>query len=363
VSTRTVADKADSRSLDALPEFPLFEWAPDEVDARGSRTEDPEVAGARRRARTAAREAASFTLIELELDLPFADEEAVTEAARPEGPQQSASATSVLPEADEASGQWGRAAVLDDGAEEDLLLPFDVEVVSTVDPTLPQWAGMLGVFDLETTGVDTDTARIVSAHVGVLDEDGVLVERREWLVDPGVEIPAGASAVHGISTERARRYGRAPGEVVGEILDAIRSVERRGIPLVVYNAPYDLTLLAREAARHGVEPLDGTGLVLDPLVLDRALDRYRSGKRTLTATAGHYGVELLAAHEAGADAVAAGRLAQELARRFPVELGVSADQLHAMQVEWCREQTARFEEYMRRTKDASFTASGLWPCR
>jgi DNA polymerase-3 subunit epsilon len=362
VSTRTVADKADSRSLDALPEFPLFEWAPDEDEARVSRTEDPEAAGARRRARTAAREAASFTLIELELDLPFADEDLPGEAPTAEAP--SPAATLVVQEVQETTEYYGRAAVLvDESPDEDLLLPFDVEAAPTVDPTLPQWAGMLGVFDLETTGVDTDTARIVSAHVGVLDEDGVLVERREWLVDPGVEIPAGASAVHGISTERARRYGRAPGEVVGEILDAIRSVERRGIPLVVYNAPYDLTLLAREAARHGVEPLDGSGLVLDPLVLDRALDRYRTGKRTLTATAGHYDVELLAAHEAGADAVAAGRLAQELARRFPVELGVSAEQLHAMQVEWCREQTARFEEYMRRTKDASFTASGLWPCR
>ena len=367
MSTRTVADKADSRSIDALPEFPLFEWTPEGDDARGSRTEDPETVGARRRARSAAREAASFTLVELELDLPFVDESAPAEATPTDGPapvSSTSSSTLVLAEGDEASAYSGRAAVLvDEGAEEDLLLPFDVEIIPTVDPTLPRWAGMLGVFDLETTGVDTDTARIVSAHVGVLDEDGVLVERREWLVDPGVEIPAGASAVHGISTERARRYGRTPAEVVGEILDAIRSVERRGIPLVVYNAPYDLTLLAREAARHGVQPLDGNGLVLDPLVLDRALDRYRSGKRTLTATADHYGVELLAAHEAGADAVAAGRLAQELARRFPVELGVSAEQLHAMQVEWCREQTARFEEYMRRTKDASFTASGLWPCR
>ncbi|BDZ47063.1 hypothetical protein [Naasia aerilata] len=95
---------------------------------------------------------------------------------------------------------------------------------------LPEWVGAVGVFDLETTGIDTDTARIVSASVAVLDDCGVVVERKDWLVDPGVEIPAGAAAVHGISTERARRYGRNSAEVVAEILAAIRSIERRALP-------------------------------------------------------------------------------------------------------------------------------------
>lgn len=229
--------------------------------------------------------------------------------------------------------------------------------------TRPEWVGAVGVFDLETTGVDTDTARIVSASVAVLDDCGVVVERKDWLLDPGIEIPDGATAVHGITTARARRYGRPAGEVVAEILSAIRSVERRGLPLVIYNAPYDLTLLAREAARHGLDPLDGSGHVIDPLVLDKALDRFRKGKRTLEVTAGIYGVELVGAHDAGADAIAAGRLAQAMASRYPVELGVELERLHAMQVAWCREQAASFEEYMRRTKNPEFTTSGLWPCR
>nr|WP_210506551.1 exonuclease domain-containing protein [Naasia sp. SYSU D00057] len=228
---------------------------------------------------------------------------------------------------------------------------------------LPGWADAVGVFDLETTGIDTDTARIVSASVAVLDDCGVVVERKDWLLDPGVEIPAGASAVHGISTERARRYGRPASEVVPEILAAIRSVERRGIPLVVYNAPYDLTLLAREAARHGHEPLDGTGHVIDPLVLDKALDRYRKGKRTLEVTAAIYGVALTDAHDAAADAIAAGRLAQAMASRYSAQLGVEPARLHAMQADWCREQAERFQDYMRRTKDPEFTADPSWPCR
>ena len=50
------------------------------------------------------------------------------------------------------------------------------------------WGGRLGVFDLETTGVDVRTARIVSACVAVLDPEGGVLERRDWLADPGIEI-------------------------------------------------------------------------------------------------------------------------------------------------------------------------------
>jgi DNA polymerase-3 subunit epsilon len=244
----------------------------------------------------------------------------------------------------------------------------DVDVlgaaVSTVaDEPAAAWARALGVFDLETTGVDTGTARIVTASVGVIDESGAVVERKDWLVDPGIEIPVAASAVHGIATDRARRFGRSPADVVPEILAAIRSVFARGFPLVVYNAPYDLTLLAAEAQRIGTPALELPAPIVDPLVLDKAVDRYRKGKRTLEAAAAEYGVPLADAHDAAADAIAAGRLAQAIARRYTADLDLSAAELHDRQVAWCREQTARFEEYMQRTHDPAFTTSGVWPCR
>lgn len=237
----------------------------------------------------------------------------------------------------------------------------------TGGPALPppdgHWSDALGVFDLETTGVDTATARIVTAHVGLIDESGAIVERKEWLVDPGVEIPLGATAVHGIGTARAKRFGRPPAAVVAEIVAAIAAVFERGFPLVIYNAPYDLTLLAAEARRWRVPGLALPAPVVDPLVLDRAVDRYRRGKRTLTASAAEYGVPLLDAHDAGADAVAAGRLAQAIAARHAEQLRHSAVDLHELQVTWSREQTARFTEYMRRARDPEFTASDAWPVR
>ncbi|TBN56671.1 3'-5' exonuclease [Glaciihabitans arcticus] len=225
------------------------------------------------------------------------------------------------------------------------------------------WFESLGVFDLETTGIDVETSRIVSAHVGVINGLGEVVEQTDWLADPGIEIPFQASAVHGITTERARAEGRAAAEVVAEIVESLRELFARGIPVTIYNAPYDLTLLHREALRYGITPLDGPLPVIDPLVLDKAVDRFRKGKRTLEAAAEFYGVTLTEAHDAGADALAAGRLAQALVRRYPEQLDIDVADLHGLQVGWCADQSGSFQEYMRRVKDPSFTAHGGWPVR
>jgi len=225
------------------------------------------------------------------------------------------------------------------------------------------WAHRLGVFDLETTGIDVRTSRIVSAHVGLIDANGEVVRRTDWLADPGIEIPAQASAVHGISTERARAEGRDAAVVVAEILAELKALIAAGIPIVIYNAPYDLSLLHHEAVRYGLEPLHEPAPVIDPLVIDKAVDRYRKGKRTLEAAAAHYGVELTDAHDAGADAIAAGRVAQALARAHGEKLLFEAIELHKLQVGWCEDQAASFQDYMRRTRDPAFTTSGAWPIR
>ena len=241
--------------------------------------------------------------------------------------------------------------------------PVSVELLSTESLSPKSWFDTLGVFDLETTGVDIETARIVSAHVGVLDATGTLIERHDWLADPGIEIPEQATAVHGISTERARAEGSPAAEVVGEIVDELRILLARGIPITIYNAAYDLSLLNREALRYGIEPLVAPSPIIDPLVLDKAVDRYRKGKRTLEAAAQYYGVELLDAHDASADAVAAGRVAQAMARKHVAALGVESALLHSQQIGWCADQASSFQDYMRRTKDPTFTTSGSWPVR
>ncbi|TAL45066.1 MAG: 3'-5' exonuclease [Salinibacterium sp.] len=226
-----------------------------------------------------------------------------------------------------------------------------------------EWFDQPGVFDLETTGIDVETSRIVSAHVGVIDRHGELVERQDWLADPGIEIPEQASAVHGITTERARSEGRPAAEVVAEIVAAVQSILDRGMALTIYNASYDLTLLNREALRYGIAPLTAPSPIIDPLVLDRAVDRYRKGKRTLEAAALVYGVTLADAHDAGADAVAAGRVAQAMVRLYADQLAIEAARLHAAQIGWSAEQDANFAEYMRRNHNPEFAAVSGWPLR
>jgi len=230
-------------------------------------------------------------------------------------------------------------------------------------PVLP-WHAQLAVFDLETTGVDVATSRVVTAHVGVLDAAGAVVEQWEWLADPGVEIPEGATAVHGVSTEHARAHGRPARQVVGEIVHVLDVLISSGLPLVIYNAAYDLSLLHHEARRHRVPVLADPRPVIDPFVIDKHVDRYRRGKRTLTATSAVYGVELLDAHSAGADAVAAGRVAQALAARYDGVLAeLTAHDLHDRQERWCAAQAASFQDYLRRERDPEAVVDGSWPMR
>lgn len=229
--------------------------------------------------------------------------------------------------------------------------------------TLPNWLTRVGVFDLETTGVDVTTDRIVTAHVGVLDRHGREIAARDWLADPGIPIPDGAAAVHGISTEHARTHGRPAGEVVAEISNALRVLFAQGMPIVAYNASYDFSLLAHEAARHGVPVLIDPQPVIDPLVIDKAYDRYRPGKRTLSVVAEHYAVPLDDAHEASADAVAAGRVALALAREFA--LPGTAAELHTQQIGWARDQAESLTEYFIKVGrlDPAEALDGSWPVR
>ena len=211
----------------------------------------------------------------------------------------------------------------------------------------------LAAFDLETTGIDSESDRIVTAAVSLVG-DGRPSAFHAWLLDPGIPIPPGASAVHGITTERARAEGRPPREAVEEIVALLAEQLLQGIPVVAFNARFDLTCLDREARRHGIEPLlDRVGgedgmLVVDPYVLDKQVDRFRKGKRTLGAVCAHYNVPLDEAHASHADALAAARVAWRLGQAFEELSALELHALHDEQVRWAAEQAASFEDWLRR---------------
>ena len=88
-------------------------------------------------------------------------------------------------------------------------------MASLIVMTSSNWHnGRLAAFDIESTGVNPQSDRIVTATVSVVG-GGLPAESTSWLADPGVEIPEGAARVHGITTEQARAEGRPAAEVVG----------------------------------------------------------------------------------------------------------------------------------------------------
>lgn len=253
-------------------------------------------------------------------------------------------------------------------------------------------------FDTETTGVDVETDRIVSAAV-IAMADG-RADATEWLADPGIDIPAEATAVHGISTEHARAHGRPAKDVVTEVLAALSAAVESGVPLVGHNIVYDLTLTDREARRHlGVglyEALGGTPFVIDTMVLDRATAPSRrrvsepQGPYQMRTTAETYGLgwDEDAAHGAAYDAFMSGRVAWHMGRIAHLPRGqrppwvrvlrvsrhnhlanLTLAELHERQVEWAAADAVSYQAWLRdpakskEKHDPTAVIDGTWPLR
>ena len=229
--------------------------------------------------------------------------------------------------------------------------------------TAPWWQGPLAAFDLETTGPDPMTARVVTATLLLID--GSKVDTREWLLDPGIEIPEEASAVHGVTTEHAREHGMPYPEGIHEIRAQLELAWAEGRVLCVYNASFDLTIMQREPARVGGAPDLVVGPVVDPFVIDREVDKYRRGKRTLGVTCAHYGIDLGEdAHTSGADALAAVRLGWKIANRYPELVGnVPIGDLMSNQAKWHANRQADFAAYLQRSNKDASGVNGDWPVR
>lgn len=216
------------------------------------------------------------------------------------------------------------------------------------------------VLDTETTGVDVFNDRIVQLVIATADANGNLIEKHEWLINPGVEVPEEAAKVHGFTTEYLAEYGAEPSEALAEALDQL--LDNFHLTWVAFNLNFDLSILESEFARHLGIPgwgreLSKKVLMFDPLVVDRKKDRYRKGKRTLEAMAGHYGVPFDSekAHEAGYDVEVTALVAAKIAGKY----GVPSTK---EQSEWYADWASNFQEYLRRS-DPDAVVNGDWPVR
>lgn len=208
------------------------------------------------------------------------------------------------------------------------------------------FTGPLLGFDLETTGVNPFEDRMVTYGL-ILDTPGIPAIEHTRVVNPGIEIPAGAIAVHGVTNEQAIRDGIPPAEGAADILQYIHSAKDALCPVVAYNGSFDLTMLNAECRRHGLTPLEENfGPVLDPMVLDKGVDKYRKGSRKLADVARHYGVPALDAHDALGDIRMTLGIIRAMEPLFPPDTTL-ADLWH-LQKEWRASQQASYQQYLTR---------------
>lgn len=195
-------------------------------------------------------------------------------------------------------------------------------------------------FDTETTGTDPKTARILQAAIITRDPDGVMADGDVVAyVDPGIPIPAESSAIHKITAETLREQNAWPSHSAIPFLLGVITGRAiiRNCPLVIYNAPYDWPLIMEESKRvEGFSyPYFGDPKFLDPLVIDRALDKYRKSSRKLEDVAKFYDVPLgESAHGAPADAEASIGVMRALISRFPELKKYSIDEMQGLQAQW-----------------------------
>lgn len=215
--------------------------------------------------------------------------------------------------------------------------------------------------DLETTGVDPLEDRIVTYSLIGINGDGRIAMQRSGLVNPGTPIPPEAAQVHGVTTEEATTKGEIPATALAHISNALQYALQTKTAVCAFNARFDLTMIHTELERHQVPiPPMSSLLVVDPLIVDRQVDKYRRGRRTLEVVAKHYGIKLDNAHTADADALAAGLTAQEILTAHPDLLADGLGQLHENQIRWATDQAASLQAHFRKTNPEA-NIETRWP--
>lgn len=205
------------------------------------------------------------------------------------------------------------------------------------------------VADSETSGLSFDSDRIVTFFIGKMNQAGEWVETHEWLLNPEMEIPEQASAVHGISTEKAIAEGTDFKQGIVEI--AGKLFDDKEYPLVFQNAPFDLTMLDRNLRQagvpNGIDNLIAKVNVLDTLVADRWRDRYRKGPRKLVNMAEHYGIKVEESklHQASYDCELAGKVCWKILDHWKGTVAGLAERL----VPEKAKQATSLEEYFAKT--------------
>lgn len=192
--------------------------------------------------------------------------------------------------------------------------------------------------DTETTGKRPGVDRAVQVGFARF-ERGICVARAAWFVNPGIPIPPEATAIHGITDAMVADMPTIEQGFAGQQVMALLD----GAQPAAYNAPFD---------RHFVPPFgDWTWQWLDALSLIRRVDRYVKGpgRHKLEVAAERHGIPLPKAHNAEADAIAAGTLFYKIAPSvFEEPERHTLGQALCKQAIWEADERYRFLEWLSR---------------
>lgn len=162
-------------------------------------------------------------------------------------------------------------------------------------------------FDLETTGTNVAKDRIVEISILKVFPDGKKLSKT-WLVNPGIPIPAEATAIHGISDEKVA--DEPPFKSISkEVYQMVKDSDLGG-----YNSDrFDIPLLAEEMLRAEVDFEMKNMVSVDVQTIFHKME-----KRTLEAAYKFYcDKELKEAHSAEADTLATYEVLLSQLDRYP----------------------------------------------
>ena len=174
----------------------------------------------------------------------------------------------------------------------------------------------IAFIDLETTGINITTDRIVELAIVKISPDGSKLVKRK-LVNPLMPIPESSSVIHGITDEMVKD---APSfkQISNEVKQFIEGADLGG-----YNSNrFDIPMLLEEFLRAGIEySVDGKRLV------DVQKIFHMMEQRTLSAAYKFYCSKTLeGAHGAEADATATWEVLEAQLERYP-QIGDSVESI------------------------------------
>jgi len=174
----------------------------------------------------------------------------------------------------------------------------------------------LAIIDLETTGINVATDKIIEIAIVKLLPDGTTLNKRKF-INPQIPIPKSSSDVHGITNEMVKD---APvfKQVANEIKQFLDNCDLGG-----YNSNrFDIPMLVEEFLRVGLEfSMDGRKLI-DVQKIFHSMEQ-----RTLAAAYKFYCNKALTnAHSAEADAMATLEILHAQVVRYP-EIGLTIESI------------------------------------